>query len=220
MTFLKDHWKDIQSPDVIEGVSLDAKAQGYIRPWNHDKANMDMLRKAIRILRPTVVIELGTFEGLGTEIIATEMSNCVPEKSVLWTFDAGKPTLSDWPEQVRDEIVEQWSHVEEARAERINKIYDRVEIVYIEGLTKDTLPRCIQSLGYWNFCFQDSVHDFDNIMIEWKLLRECSSAGSVIVFDDIIMSHPFRDYFFHHEELWDMRHTEIGRSQLWAERRI
>ena len=181
---------------------------------------MDMIFKALRILKPRTVIELGTFEGLGTEAIAMEMSKYLTKKGVLWTFDAGEPTLSDWPEHVRDEIMNQWPVVEKARAERIGNYYHNVDIVYIEGLTKDTLPRCMLNIGYWDFCYQDSAHDFDNIMIEWKILKKWSSIGSVIVFDDITLGHPFLEHFCNKETSWWMKHTQKGRSQLWAERRL
>ena len=81
---LRKYWNQIQ-PDVPSGISSEKlAAKEFLKPWNHDNANMDMICKFIKLTNPQVVLELGTFEGSGTEKIATTMN-----KGELWTFDAG-----------------------------------------------------------------------------------------------------------------------------------
>ena len=146
------------------------------------------------------------------------MNSYLKETGFLFTFDAGKRTAG-WPESVHKDIDEAWPDVNKAREERVNQKYKYVAIRYIEGLTKHTLPESLIEFGIWDFCFQDSVHDLNSIIEEWEILKPYSKVGSLIVFDDIVRTHPFRDWFFDNESPdWVHRHTSIGRQQLWAER--
>lgn len=215
--FLDEYWDKIQ-PNVGSGIPEGIEATGYIRPWNHDTANMNMILKAIKLLNPVKVIELGTFEGMGTKLIA-ETLNGNNIQSFLWTFDAGKPT-EGWPESAIPDIMGQWDRIEAVRRRRIKTEYKNTTIRYYEGLTKDTLPAVMPEIGTWDFCFQDSVHQNHEIIEELACYESYSKVGSIIVFDDIIEGHPFIEWFRNNMAGWIFRHTTIGRSQLWAERII
>ena len=81
MTFINAHWDSIQ-PTVPQGNSgAECVAKSFLYPWNHDNANMDMICRAIKTLNPKVVIELGTFEGFGTEKMAHAKSQVKSAKA-------------------------------------------------------------------------------------------------------------------------------------------
>jgi len=214
--FLQDNWNRISKPKS-KGISPEAKATGYIYPWNHDLANMEMICNTLVLLEPKIVLELGTFEACGTKAMADTLEGfCI--KSKFWTFDEGGVTLKDWPESVHEDMINTWVKVVEARAERVKHPYQYVILEYIEGLTFDTLPIKLPEIGEWDFCFQDSVHVLPDILQEWNLLLPYSKVGSIIVFDDILIDHDWLKWFPENVKGWDWRHTTLGRSQLWAER--
>ena len=66
MSFLEQHWANIQHPQKEMGVPHDAIGTGFWRPWVSDLSNILMILKAIDINRPKVVVETGTYEGLTT----------------------------------------------------------------------------------------------------------------------------------------------------------
>lgn len=228
MRFLKQHWAEIQPGGEKEtGPIASAVAQGFIYPWNSDGQNIHMILRTISILKPQTIIELGTFEGATT----VEMAKLVgtygnPYSPVtLFTFDGGAPVscYGDGKSVVQNWEVdpqwEAWKAVATKRAERFAQEYSGCDINYIEGLTQDTLaPALSERIGKWDFCFQDSVHGFDLILKEWANLKPYANIGAVIVFDDIVEGHQFKEWFGQNNYNWDWRWTNIGRSQIWAER--
>jgi len=228
--FLQNHWNDIQ-PDIPEGYTThDIVAEGFLFPWNHDNANMDMIQKALKILKPKIVIELGTFEGFGSEKIATTMSEYSFIQSKFYTFDVGErpfnslgPTYGvpetektvDW-QNIKG--WESWGKVIEARKKRLGADYPNVKVEFIPGLTSDSLPATMPRISKFDFCYQDTVHHPTQVIEEWKLFRDYTHEGSIVVFDDIIEGHDFIDWFAENERDWIFKHTTIGHQQLWTEK--
>jgi len=235
MTFIDKHWDEIQ-PTAKEGNSgAECVAKSFLYPWNHDNANMDMMCKAILILNPKVVIELGTFEGFGTEKMAKAMPN-----GKLYTFDAGeapvdclgetygvtkeykyKKYLVDW-KNIEHPGWDSFDKVIEKRTERVNADYPGVTVGFIQGLTFNTLPKQMPKIGKWDLLFQDTMHDMPSILKEWNLVKKYAKKGSVIIFDDIVLrlgGAEVVDYFEKKERTWQWRHTPIGHGQLWGEKR-
>jgi hypothetical protein len=211
------------------GVSEGAVGRGSIYPWNCDVANIYMILRALEILRPQKVLELGTFEGRTTVEMARVISvyaKILPQPVKFYTFDAGGPVSCYGP---GDEVVPNWetdpfwieagwAEVKSARGLRLEQTYEGVNLKFIEGLTKLTLPGAMAEFGTWDFCFQDSVHGLKLQIEEWEHLKPKSKVGSVILFDDITAEHPLRDWFPKNNPGWDYRWTDKGRKQLWAER--
>lgn len=227
MNFLKQHWDKIQPEQQEMGVLSTTACQGFMRPWNSDMVNIQMLLSAISILKPQKVIELGTFEGATTMEIAKTMEGYSDQDHTLksiFTFDGGAPVscygdgksvVENWE---KDPQWKEWKRVKEARDERMNREFDRIILHYIEGLTQDTLPDYLSFIGHWDFCYQDSVHGLELIIGEWENLKQISRPGSVIVFDDIVKDHPLREWFPANNPDWEWRCTNKGRGQLWCER--
>jgi predicted O-methyltransferase YrrM len=231
MTFIDKHWDTIQ-PTVKEGNSgTECVAESFLYPWNHDNANMDMMCRAIKILNPKVVIELGTFEGFGTEKMATAMT-----KGKLFTFDAGEaPTtlgetygvtkeflykkhLVDW-KNIKHEGWASFGKVIDRRTERVAADYAGTAVKFIQGITFSTLPKQLPKIGKWDLLFQDTMHEMASILKEWKLVKKYAKKGSLIIFDDIILrlgGAEIVDYFEKKEKLWQWKHTSIGHGQLWG----
>ena len=237
MSFLEEHWDKLK-PRVPEGVSAgEVVAKSFLYPWNHDNADMDVIVQAFSILKPEVVIELGTFEGWGTTKMA-EAVNRIKQKSTLYTFDAGTNPYNTLGETYgapnEDELVKwdgpmdprfesgwrSWGDVMKARDERLARKYKNVTIEYIEGITFKTLPHAMKDIGEWDFCFQDTVHHHNFIIREWEHLKPRSKVGSIIVFDDMNRPHntAWVDIFRAKEPDWITRHSDIGHEPFWAER--
>ena len=237
MTFIDKYWDDIQ-PTVKEGNSgAECVAESFMYPWNHDNANMDMMCKAIKILNPKVVIELGTFEGFGTEKMANAM-----DKGTLYTFDAGeapvdvflgetygvtkefkyKKWLVDW-KNIKFPGWESFGKVIDKRNDRVSADYGDVKVSFIEGMTFDTLPKALPKIGKWDFLFQDSIHGLEFILKEWRLVKKYSKKGSIIVMDDVSLTLPSGievvNHFKKKEPMWQWQHTSIGHGQLWGEKK-
>lgn len=223
-------WNKIK-PDISEGnVREDVVAEGFLYPWNHDKANMNMIEKYISIARPEIVLELGTFEGYGTLKIARAMQKN-GGKGVVYTFDVGThpvnslgPTygvpaedfLVDW------EKIEGWESfgkVIKQREKNLSQDFGDIGIVFVEGESIKTLPMILKKFKSFDFCFQDSLHNLEYILKEWKLLRKKMRVGSVIIFDDIVENSPEHLWFVKNEsEKFKIIHTKIGHQQLWMEK--
>jgi len=230
LTFLDEYWDAIQ-PNVPCGNSrAECVAERFLFPWNHDNANMDMICKAIKILDPRIVIELGTFEGYGTEKMARAMS-----RGTLYTFDAGGAPVNSLGETygvtadyVYKKCLVDWRHIPfdgwnsfakviAKRDIRLAAEYPGVEVVFIQGMTFDTLPEHLPAIGRWDLLFQDTLHDQNSIIREWNIVKTYARGGGIIVFDDIHANHGIVECL-QREKNWQWRHTPIGHQQLWGER--
>ena len=248
MSFLEEHFVGLK-PRVPRGRSSEEiAAYGFMFPWNHDNADMDIVVQALRILQPEVVVELGTFEAFGT-IKKAECLNQLPHKSTLYTFDVGhspvnslggcdtygvpasfeEQPLVDWKNFPKGHKASKegrsWGTVIQARKDRLKQMrkLSKVKVKYVEGLTYDTLPEIMPDIGTWGFCFQDTLHGTLQIIREWKLYREFTEVGSVVAFDNIGEPHNFDfvSWFTKNEPNWICKYTIFGGGndgQLWAER--
>jgi predicted O-methyltransferase YrrM len=237
-SFLDSQWNVLQ-PDLSLSGRNDpngAGAQGFLYPWSHDLSDGQMLAKAMAILKPQVIIELGTFEARGTVVLAEAAR--YSDSVRLLTFDLGhSPVNSLGPTygvpyeekfvswEGRNDDWASWAGVVAKRTERFNQIrsdYQNIQLEFIEGFTYDTLPRVLgEAVERWDFCFQDTLHDLDNILLEWVLLKPFSRVGSVMVMDDMVREGagpPVVEYFRLQEPDWGIRHSTTGRQQLWIER--
>lgn len=214
MGFLADNWEDIK-PKLELGVDHTAVvAKAFLKPWNHDVENMNSICRALPLLKPVTVLELGTFEGLGTQRMA-EALKVLDRKVWLYTVDVGTAPVNSlgesygvpkvvengkevcstvpWEEfrtQKRGTPDQQagwgsWQEVIKARKRRVSQGYGEVKVTYLEGYSYDVLPLLLRRILVWDFCFQDTLHHPKDIMKEWVLLKPYSRLGSVIVFDDM-----------------------------------
>jgi len=208
-----DQWENIIHGINQRSIVDDrAVATGNLRAWNHDVGAMEMILRAIRILKPKVVIETGTFEALGTEKMAREMGG-YDGPSSLHTYDFGML-----------ENTKEWEGVADAKRRRLSQDYGHVKVVYHEGRASEMLKETLPDIGVWDFCFQDSVHLAHFIMEEWNELVKFAKVGSVAVFDDMPKGQEWIDYMggrypeFTGNVGWEVKYSTICGGQLWAEK--
>ena len=183
---------------------------------------------AVSIFQPRVIIETGTFEGLGTYTMA-RAAHANRNSAHIYTIDYdGDPDVSipmeDWVELrgFREENIE-----------RARRDFPSVEITFIEGDSRKVLPKLLaESVSEWDFFFQDSMHHTSGILDEWGLMRPRAASHALAVFDDVgldwrrLPAHlggrvDFCLHFVLGEILrqrWKYRSTADGRSQFWAQR--
>jgi len=215
MNFLKEHWDGLDSKKELGVNHSRAHGNGFLKPWNHDMGNMKTICDALEILKPKVVIELGTFEAMGTKDMAKALQKN-GSKVDFYTIDAGEAPVNslgikygvpletdddgehvislipweDFGRKLRGEHFQQigwgsWSQVLKGRARRLAEDYSPVNLEYVEGFSYDVLPELLKRIGTWDFCFQDTLHAPKEIMKEWVLLEPYAKVGSIIVFDDM-----------------------------------
>jgi len=227
--FLKQYWLDIQS-DLPPKYPDDECRQGPFKSWGSVLCDIDMITKALKLLKPEKVIELGTFEALGTIKMAEAISSYT-SIGRLWTFDSDEPLerenikgvitskiIKNWQEE---EKWKEWKNVVAERRKNLDKMFDGCEIIYIDGLISETLPPLLKEIEHWDFCFHDSTHTTPEIRGEFDLLEPFTKTGSVIVFDDVpINDHAFYIWFTsNRSDTWDFQHSGKGHGQLWAEKK-
>src|SRR5690606_30310986 len=87
------------------------------------------------------------------------------------------------------------------------------DIAFHSGDSRKVLPGLLTSVGRWDFWFQDSMHFKSGIIQELEIMLPKSAAGSVIVFDNVDIQHPFGRWFArsHGRNGWIYRSWRDGR---------
>jgi len=218
MKFLEKHWDDIQSdlPDECP-----PEYGGPLQSWIHSLCDMDRIVKALKIIQPKRIIELGTFVALGT----LKMDQVI-DNGTIWTLDSNLPIESDITMGINiHRTVENWKEKslwegwDKVLAERWKNLKQCKNTVYVEGIIIETLPKILEIMHSWDFCFQDSVHHGMAVVQEWSILKPYAKKGSIIVFDDVLDNgHDFYAWFLKNEQGWETRYTGKGHGQLWVEK--
>lgn len=223
MEFLDEYWEELIGLDSGKGV-IPCNINNKYKSWNSDLELMGMLSKAIILLLPEKIIELGTFAGIGTEIMA-RCAGRYDKQSYLYTIDAGIPLNWDGKNkklnviELSDIEKKEWSSIIENRNRVLDKEFPFCLIEYHEGISLDVLPKILPGIGIWDLCFQDSSHLAELIIMEFKLLEPFARIGSIIVFDDIpTFDNCFIGEFERCTKDWNYRWTEKGHGQVWAEK--
>jgi predicted O-methyltransferase YrrM len=211
-------------------VRLELPPSRWKYAWSTHELSAKRLFNAIRWRQPQVIVETGTFEGLGTftmAMAAQENGNAAR----IFTIDYdGDPDVTipmeDWLElrKFRDE------NLDRARA-----AFPRVEICFLNGDSRDVLPSVFPAeLDHWDFFFQDSMHFMSGILAEWEIMKPFARPGSVVVFDDVCLDwkklpahmlkqNDFCGHFLINEGWkngWICKSTAEGRAQFWAQKKV
>jgi Methyltransferase domain len=224
MKNLDDAWTAI----CDSSVRLDLPPSRWKHAWSTHELSAKRLHNAILWRQPMVIVETGTFEGLGTFAMA-KAAHENGNSAKIFTIDYdGDPDMSipmtDWIQlrQFRDE------NLDLARTK-----FPGVEIHFLNGDSRMMLPSLFPSpLERWDFFFQDSMHFLSGILAEWKTMRQFATEGSVVVFDDVCLDwkkmvrHLFKqdDFCWHFllnevwQNGWSYKSTVEGRAQFWAQK--
>ncbi|MCX7868797.1 MAG: class I SAM-dependent methyltransferase, partial [Terrimicrobiaceae bacterium] len=192
-------------------------------------ASARRLYRLTRLLQPRIIVETGTFEGLGTYTLAKAASeNGLPARIFTVDYD-GDPEFDCPPSEW--EALKTWraQNLEKARAD-----FPTITIHFVEGDSRRKLPEILESLAEpWDLFFQDSMHFTAGILAEWEIMKPRAAPGAVAVFDDVCLdwkklpSHLAgrRDFclgFVLREGLregWRWRSTAEGRAQFFAQKK-
>lgn len=217
-------------PSICDfSVSLDVPAGRWKHAWSTHELSAKRLYNAIRWRRPEIIVETGTFEGLGTWVMAkAAQENGNGAKIFTIDYD-GDPEASSISRQ-------DWEDLRRIRAENLAAIREKfpgVEVAFLNGDSRQILPGLFPgTLDHWDFFFQDSMHFFSGILEEWNLLKSYARSGSVVVFDDVCLDwRKALSYLFHKNDFclrfvfreawrngWTYRSTGEGRGQFWAQK--
>jgi cephalosporin hydroxylase len=157
----------------------------WIHQWGVGIENSKVLYNLILKTKPEVIIETGTFEGQGTTVIAQAAhennNNCR-----IYTIDYdGDPTS--------DKINEQeWNELKEIRDNNLNNLkqnYPNCKVVFLNGDSRQKLLEIFNQYGETkcDLFYQDSMHFFEGIQQEWKLVEPYLFQNSITIFDDLAL---------------------------------
>lgn len=225
MKTLKEAW-----PSICDfSVTLDLPPSRWKREWSTHEKSAQRLYNAIRWHKPRVIVETGTFEGLGTYTMAKAAAENGNGAKIFTIDYDGDPEEISIP-------MEDWLELRRFREENLQlarETFPDVEITFLNGDSRQMLPTIFPSQApQWDFFFQDSMHFTSGILDEWRLMRPFARPGSVVVFDDVcldwkLLPHHLvgRKNFCLHFVLneswkngWPYCSTAEGRAQFWAQK--
>jgi cephalosporin hydroxylase len=183
-----------RSLDRGEGIEL-PPARWSFRKWGSRGRDASRMYRLVRLLRPRIIIETGTFEAQGTYALAAAASANL-NNARIFTFDYDGDPTTTLPDAAWSEL----KSIRESTLDRIRKQFPHCTVEFIEGDTRQILAPFLAERGLtWDLFFQDSMHFFDGILAEWTAMRAHASKKAMVLFDDINEEHPFPQWFKDHE---------------------
>ena len=179
---------------------------------------------ALLLIKPSVIIETGTFEGHSCAVMAQALSK-LNQECVIHTIDYDGDPLTK-------ESDEEWRKLRDIRdgnLEHLRQKYPNVDIQFHDGDSRQVLPQLVSSGIKWDFFFQDSMHFYEGVKSEWDIVKSFSNEKAVAVFDDISLSPKefnqngrlFCEEFISSQDanMWNYLSTSIGHHQFWLQRK-
>ena len=123
-----------------------------------------MLYNAVKVLRPSTMLEIGTAYGMSADFLLSAARRFAPDAK-LHTIEAGEPQFTL------------------ARKSLLDRHGNRVHCY--KGLSTDVIPKVIDAAPAVDFVFHDGAHDGQIYQSDFAALLPCLQPGAVIVFDDI-----------------------------------
>ena len=196
-------------------------AQGKWQCANTCKEDLQVIGNFIRMRKPNVILECGTFEARTTEYIFNLMRHYCPPLRRLLTIDVprniGHIDLERWePEEPEDPL---YADAVKVRKHRISLMLrsEEVTLHYYEGLTRDYLGNILKE-DKPDFVYQDASHLQHLLEQEWKIVESVEvKPGTVICFDDM-KSNSFIEWVRPRLSDWDVFTNMRERGQLWLEK--
>lgn len=218
--FLNDHWDHLVSFQNAK-VELPQKLAGTFNSWNTSDKNLAMMGEFIRLRKPKVVLECGTFEGRTTEYLGNILS-AVVEAPILISVDAGHIIASDdGATVIFKEDDADWLPVVTARNNRIAALHaiGNLAFFYCEGVVRDVLDGILSQYRV-EFIYHDSCHVSSIQMQEWPTIERYSQPGDIVCYDDAFLDIP-GNFFSFLENLpgwYCRRNTAADVKQMWCEK--
>jgi cephalosporin hydroxylase len=225
MKTLREAWPAICNSSI----ELELPPSRWKYQWSTHELSAKRLHNAIRWRRPTIIIETGTFEGLGTFAMAKAASEN-RNKAKIFTIDYDGDPDANIP-------MEDWLQLRQFRDENLSlarSSFPGVEIHFLNGDSRSMLPSLFPAqLESWDFFFQDSMHFLQGILAEWEIMKPFARPGSLVVFDDVCLDwkklpkHLLKqdDFCWHFllneawQQGWRCKSAVEGRAQFWAQKK-
>lgn len=157
----------------------------WIHKWGVGVENSKVLYNLIRKTKPEVIIETGTFEGQGTTVIAQAAhennNNCR-----IYTIDYdGDPTSV----HINDIEWEELKIIRNNNLENIKANYPNCKLIFLDGDSRQKISEIFNQYGETkcDLFYQDSMHYFEGIQQEWKLVEPYLFQNSITIFDDLAL---------------------------------
>lgn len=218
-SLLRD-WNHLTSNDVI----IDLPPSRWKRKWGIDLLNAQIMYNALQLVRPSVIIETGTFEGHGCAVMAQALAQ-LKQECVIHTIDYDGDPLT-----IESELEWKKLHtIREENLEALRKKYPNVIIEFHDGDSRKILPELLANGIKWDFFFQDSMHFYEGIKSEWEAMKHYANDKAVAVFDDISIykqnfnqnGRMFCEDFIKSEDAfqWNYFCTTLGHHQFWVQKK-
>jgi cephalosporin hydroxylase len=157
----------------------------WIHKWGVGTENSKVLYNLIRKTKPEVIIETGTFEGQGTTVIAQAAhennNNCR-----IYTIDYDGDPTSD---HINDTEWEELKIIRNNNLENIKQNYPNCKVIFLDGDSRQKISEIFNQYGEskCDLFYQDSMHYFEGIQQEWKLVEPYLFQNSITIFDDMAL---------------------------------
>jgi hypothetical protein len=222
---LTHDWRQITSAEPIPG---EIPPPRWKFAWSTHPAGARRLYHTVRLHKPRLIVETGTFEGLGTYVLARAAHDAGLCAKIYTVDYDGDPDVS-LPDQ-------DWLQLRTYRQENLQRAkqdFPGIEIQFVEGDSRKVLPRILEKAGTpWDLFFQDSMHFTEGIQAEWLIMKPRASPNAVVIFDDVCIDwkklpahlsgrKDFCLQFALNEGLlegWAWRSTTEGRAQFFAQK--
>lgn len=200
-------------------------ASRWKHAWSTHPSAARRIYNAVLWRKPRLIVETGTFEGLGTYALAKAAET--NGGATILTVDYDGDPESSIPEA-------DWKELREIRYENLTKAradFPSVEIVFVDGDSRQVLPGLFPAGSRrWDMFFQDSMHFTSGILAEWEIMKSHAAAGAVVIFDDVCLDwrrlpahlSGNKDFCLHfvlreaRRGRWQCRSTGDGRGQFFA----
>jgi hypothetical protein len=120
-----------------------------------------------RHAQPEVVVETGVAHGVTSRVILEALRQS--DRGHLWSIDLPHPLDERLHAQtgaaVTDECRDRWS--------------------YLEGSSRDRLPRLVAEVGHVDMFVHDSLHTARNVLFEMEQAASAMQPGGIMLVDDI-----------------------------------
>lgn len=199
-------------------INIEIPKSSWIHKWGIDEHGARLLLSLVINRKPEVIIETGTFEGQGTYVLA-QAAHLNNNGCKIYTIDYdGDPTSDSIS---KDEWLA-LKKVRDSNLDRIKTEFPNCEVIFLDGDSRQMLPKIFDPNGKYketkcDIFYQDSMHFYEGIRDEWKLVEPYTTSGSVIIFDDLQLKgvRIFRDWFVAtYKNEYEMAERQEGHRQL------
>lgn len=205
---------------LFKNSNLSYPAPRHRLSWSTKKPHLDLLYHVVKAYQPKTIIETGTFEAHGTFAMAAAAHEN-DNGANIFTIDYDGDPLQD---KIGSVSMGEWLELKKYRnnnIEDIKKTFHKCSVDFIEGDSREVLPKLLESIENWDFWYQDSMHFEKGIKQEWDIMEPRANASSLIIFDDISIRNGFSKWFKSSKKKqgWKYRYIKkFNHKQCWAQR--